>query len=98
LADLTLKDPLGRSITLHDFTWFRHILPRHPEVARFRNLVEQTVRQPLEIRFSAYDPNCRTYYGVGPRPGIMIAVVADVVGGFVKTSFLTDRMKGVKEW
>jgi hypothetical protein len=28
----------------------------------------------------------------------MIAVVADVVKGLVKTGFVTNRMKGIREW
>lgn len=98
MADLILQDPLGRDITLYDRTWFGHIIKRHPELQSFRHVVEQAVCHPLEIRFSAYDPDCRTCYGVGPRPGIMTAVVIDVVNGLVKTAFPTDRMKGALEW
>ena len=98
MADSILKDPLGRTVTFHDRTWFGHILKRHPELANHRSLTEGAIGKPIEIRFSTYDPDCRTYYGTGPRNGILIAVVADVVNGFVKTGFLTDRMKGTVEW
>jgi hypothetical protein len=98
LADTILKDPLGRAMMLHDRTWHGHILKRHSELRLHRNLTEKAVQDPLEIRFSIYDSNCRTCYGVGPRSGIMIAVVIDVANSFVKTAFLTDRMKGAVEW
>jgi hypothetical protein len=62
-----------------------------------RRLAEQAIRTPLAIHRSNSDPDCRTYYGVGPRPGIMVAVVADVVNGFVKTGYLTHRTAGAPE-
>ncbi len=98
MADVRITDPLGRIITLHDRTWFIHIIVRHPEVSQHRALAEQAISNPIEIRISLSDADCRTYYGTGPRRGIMIAVVADVVKGLVKTGFLTKRMKGIREW
>ncbi len=98
MPDTVLIDPLGRTIVLHDRTWFGHVIKRHPELRGHRQRTERAVRNPLEIRFSTYDPDCRTCYGIGPRPGIMIAVVIDVVNGLVRTGFLTDRMKGTLEW
>jgi hypothetical protein len=59
----------------------------HSELRLHRDLTEKAVQDPLEIRFSIYDSNCRTYYGVGPRSCIMIAVVIDVANGFVKTEW-----------
>lgn len=98
MGDAHLVDPLGRGLTLHEFTWVGHVLKRHPEMLPHRTLAEAAIRRPVAIHVSGYDPSCRTYYGQGPRPAIMIAVVADVVGGFVKTAFLTSRTKGVREW
>ncbi len=98
MGDTLLADPLGRHLTLHDFTWVGHILKRHPEMLRHRKLAEAAVRSPIAIHLSLSDPECRTYYGKGPRPAIMIAVVADVNGGFVKPAFLTSRTKGSREW
>ncbi len=98
MADTTLVDPLGRTVVLHDATWFGHIKKRHRELTRHRKLVVRAVRDPHEIRFSISDPNCRKYYGAGPRSGIMIVVVIDIVAGFVKTAYLTNRMTGAVEW
>ena len=89
VANSTLTDPVGRTITLHDSTRFGHILKRHPEIARHRRLVEDAVERAAESRISTYDPDCRTCYGAGPRSGIMIAVVIDVAAGAIKTAFFT---------
>jgi hypothetical protein len=98
VADETFHDPLGRAVTLHDTTWYGYILKRHKELRGKRHLVGQTIRAPLEIRISAYDPQCRTCYGAAPHSGILVAVVMDVQLGLVKTAFFTTRMKGAKEW
>ena len=98
MADRSLTDPLGRTLTLHDSGWFGHVLKRHPEMRPHRTLVEQAVRSPMRICFSTSDPDCRLYYGPGPRGGIMVCVVADVVAGLVKTAYLASRQKGAVEW
>jgi hypothetical protein len=97
LADTTLVDPLGRTIVLHDHTWYGHVVKGHPEVRADRTRAEAAVRNPAEVCFSTSDPDCRVYYGAGPA-GLMIAVVADVVAGFVKTVYRTNRTRGVREW
>ena len=54
---------------------------------------------PLEIRISDADPaNDRLYFGTGPRPGMMIVVVADITQGFIKTAHLIKVTKGALEW
>ena len=99
MGDVILRDPLGRDIVLHDGAWYGHILKGHPEVREHRRLVERTIERPHEIRQSASDAACRLYFGPGPRPGIMMVVVADVVVGVVKTAHLTRRIKGgALEW
>ena len=98
MPDSRLTDPLGRSITLHDHTWFGHIVKGHPEMRGRRAALEQAVQAPITIRFSSIDANCRVYYGNGGIPGLLVAVVADVVGGFVKTAYRTRAPKGVVEW
>jgi hypothetical protein len=98
MAVKTVIDPLGRSITLHDHTWHGHVLPGHPEMARHRTRVERTIAAPNSIHFSAADADCRLYFGPGPRKGILIVVVANVVEGFVKTAHIVRTTKGVVEW
>jgi hypothetical protein len=38
MTDTRITDPLGRQITLHDRTWYGHILKVHPELADCRHL------------------------------------------------------------
>lgn len=97
MADLTQIDPLGRRITLFDDAWFGHIIKGHPDVKAYRQVVELTLSRPEQICFSTSDPDCRIYYGPG-RGKLMIAVVVDVVRGFVKTAYFTRKPKGTIEW
>jgi hypothetical protein len=101
MAESLLQDPLGRSIYLHDRTWFGHITRKgnHPEVRPHRLLVEETIRKPNLITISRSDPDRRLYCGSGPRPGIMMIVVADIVQGFVATAYLSKKSpEGLVEW
>jgi len=98
VADETVKDPLGRSITLHNHTWYGHIIRHHPDLRLHRALVVATITQPLEIRFHPDDADSRFYFGAGPRRGIMMLVVVDVVQGLVKTAHLIKTTKGALEW
>lgn len=99
MSDSICTDPLGRDIELSDATWYGHLVRNHREMTRLRAEVDRTVASPVEIRFSASDPDCRLYYGPSPRAGFMICVVVDVVGKFVKTAYLAKRVKqGAVEW
>jgi hypothetical protein len=99
MADRTLLDPLGRAITLLDSTWYGHILKGHPEVKHLRHFVEAALANPLEIRASRSDADCRLYYGPGPRAGLLVQVVADVVAGVVKTAHFAKKISGGNlEW
>jgi len=99
MADTILIDPLGRQIVLHDRTWDGHIAQAHPEVATYRDLAERAVRQPDEIRISNSNPDCRIYYGHGPRQSVIIMVVANIVECVVKTAHLARKVTGgAQEW
>jgi hypothetical protein len=98
MADTTLTDPLNRVITLHDHTWFGHILPSHPEMDSHRVIVESAITNPNEIHISDADPACRLYFAHGPRLTILVVVVANVTGGFVKTAHFVKSTKGALEW
>lgn len=94
-----VTDPLGRQIELTDAAWHGHIVKGHPEMRRLRELVDSAITTPLAIHRSSSDPDCRIYYARGPREGLMICVVADVVAGIVKTGYLGKRIKpGAQEW
>jgi hypothetical protein len=94
MADALLTDPLNRKVVLYDRTWHGHIVLGHPETDPCRALVEEAVRSPEEIRHSRSAADCRVYFGVGPRPGVRIMVVADVEKGVVKTAHLARRISG----
>ncbi len=99
MPDVHLIDPLGRRITLHERTWYGHIVKAHPEMEATRSLAERVVGSPDEIRYSNSDPDCRLYFGPGPRSGIRMVVVVDVVLGLVKTAHLAKKMSGgAQEW
>ena len=92
-------DPLGRRIVFQDQRWEGHISASHPDVAMYRHLAERAVRSPLIITITASDSHCRRYYGRGPRPNVMIQVIADVTQGFVKTAYLCRKIDGgIVEW
>ncbi len=98
MPDIALTDPLGRRIVLHDHTWFGHVVKGHPEMRRRRVDAEDAVIVPTEIRFSLSDPDCRIYYGTVDATGVAVAVVANVIAGFVKTAYLAAKRKGDVEW
>lgn len=83
---------------LHNHTWFGHVLQHHPDMRPYRALASAAVTDPIEIRVSDANPEARVYFGRGPRPGTMIAVAANLAGGFVMTAHLVRRAKGVMEW
>ena len=98
MPDSRLQDPMGRTIVLHDRTWFGHILKRHPDMARRRRAVHEAIGDPQQIVISASDADCRLYFGAPNKAGIMVVVVADVVVGVVLTAYRTGRVKGAIEW
>lgn len=100
MPSTTIVDLLGRAITLHQSAWSVHIASRHPEVAPHRRLVESAIANPLVITHSRADPDCRLYHGPGPRPGVMIKVVADILRGVVKTAHLVRKVSPAEsvEW
>ena len=100
MADETHVDPLGRSITLHDRTWFGHILPGHPDMEVHRALLFRAIHNPLSILFEPGMPHGRRYIGIGPRPERVILVAADIELGLVKSAFIIPerRIRGEVEW
>jgi hypothetical protein len=98
MADTILIDLLGRSITLHDHTWFGHVLKGHPEMHNRRADVEGAITQPQWICYSTSAFDCRVYYAPDASTGLLIAAVANVVHGYVKTAYLARSTKGTVEW
>jgi hypothetical protein len=98
MPDTILIDPLGRKIVMHDHTGYGHIVKGHPDVRAGRAFAENAISNPLEIRRSKSDADCRPYYGISATAGTMIVVVADVALGVVKTAYRAKVMKGLVEW
>ncbi len=98
MGDIELVDPLGRVITLHDRTWFGHIIKGHPEVTEYRYWVEKAIVKPEAIRLSRGDRNCRKYIAAGLRATVIMVVIVDVIEGIVKTAYLARRASGSIEW
>ena len=99
MSDSLLVDPLGRTITLHDRTWFGHILKAHPEIAAARTMVESVIRAPREIRFSRSGKNSRLYFGSGASESNIMMVVVDISLGLVKTAHRARKITGGEvEW
>ena len=97
MANETFTDPLGRTVTLHDHTWYGHVLIGHREMHGRRGELGPLIRRPARIHFSN-DADSRLYYRTVARDGMMTAVVADVVRGIVKTAYRTKRTRGAQEW
>ncbi len=99
MPDVQITDPLGRTITLHERTWYGHILKAHPEMDGMKLRVEEVVGSPAEIRHSNSDPDCRLYYGPAKPLEITIMVVVDVALALVKTAHFARRVSGgAQEW
>jgi hypothetical protein len=94
-----LIDPLQRRITLSDRTWAAHIVKGHPEMTAHHRAALDAVTSPEEIQYSASDSDCRVYYGQPLRNGLRAVVIADVVGGWVKTAYFARKKRaGAVEW
>jgi hypothetical protein len=100
MTDQVVTDPLGRTITLHDRTWFGHICRGHPEMAQHRHRVIDTIRRPDEIRYSRSSTTARLYFAAGPRPTVIMVVVVDIQLMLVKTAYLAraGKVTGAVEW
>ena len=71
----------------------------HPDMEGGKDFVEQAVISPMSIWLSGKHPDVRIYYGVGPSPGLLVAVKADTKKGLVLTAHLARKETGVKqEW
>jgi len=91
-----LIDYEGRAIRLTDERW-RHI-SEHPEMARMREALEETLRAPEVVNESTSDPAARLYYRFYHRTivgGKYLCAVVKLAkeDAFLVTAYLTDRVK-----
>lgn len=93
-----IKTPLGTRIRTTKAYWKRIITLKHPSIAKYKNQVQETLKDPDQIRRSKQDLRVHLYYrNIGK---VHVCVVADHVDqrqGYIITAYLTDRIKeGVK--
>ena len=106
MADEALIDPTGFQAILTERTWAEHIATKHPEVARLRDRVVETIKSPDAIHFGKRDPSCRIYTkryadtpGVGKELTLLVFVRSE--SGRVATAhfmFRTFRTLGREIW
>ncbi|MFN4217763.1 MAG: hypothetical protein ACK4HB_00520 [Candidatus Bipolaricaulia bacterium] len=62
---------------------------RRPDV----DMIMQTLKEPEEIRASAYDPDVHLYYRACGNRWAVVVVKHDPTGSFVLTAYIADRIK-----
>jgi hypothetical protein len=91
--------PLGVCIRTTPSYWEKIITFKHPIMAGQEEAVQQTLREPSEIRQSQSDLDVYLYYK--PDPPYFICVVARHLNGdgFIITTYRTNRIKiGASIW
>jgi hypothetical protein len=85
--------PLATRIRTTPSYWKKIITFKHPIMAGQEETVQQTLRQPSEIRQSQSDTKVFLYYK--PDPPYFICVVARHLNGegFIITAYRTNRIK-----
>ncbi|MCK4417221.1 MAG: DUF4258 domain-containing protein [Candidatus Latescibacteria bacterium] len=92
--------PIGCRIQMTISSWEFIITVKHPVMRGCEEDVENTLREPDEIRRSRSDPNVYLFYRA-KRLGRWICVVARRLNeeGFVITTYPTDNIKeGERIW
>lgn len=62
---LRCEDRWGRTIVLHDDTWYEKILADHPSVSIDPSLIRTAVQNPDRVNFDARFPNGENFYRRG---------------------------------
>jgi hypothetical protein len=91
---------LGFRVHVTNAYWQVIVGVKHPAMTGREADVEETLRDPVEIRVSRVDPRVHLFYRV-ERPGRWICVVAKRMNGdgFLITTYPTDAVKeGEKIW
>jgi len=92
--------PLGFSVRVTRNYWELIVTIKHPVMAGREEDVQDTLREPDEIRRSRNDPTVHLFYRI-ERPKRWICAVAKRLngGGFLITTFPTDAIKeGEQIW
>lgn len=91
--------PLGFIVRTNDTYWQR-LIAKHPDIADFEDLVQQSLSNPDEIRRSSRDENILLFYHIRKPKRWVVAVARRLNGdGFLITAYQTDAIKeGVTLW
>jgi len=86
--------PLDFRVHVTRSYWDVIVTMKHPAMAGREQDVEQTLRNPVEIRVSRIDPSVHLFYRVD-RPGRWVCAVAKRADqeGFLITTYPTDAIK-----
>lgn len=92
--------PLGFSVRVTKAYWQRIVSIKHPAMAGQETAVQETLRQPEEVRVSRSDANVYLFYRA-ERAGRWVCAVAKQLNGegFLITAYPTDAIKeGTRVW
>ncbi|MEW6300609.1 MAG: DUF4258 domain-containing protein [Thermodesulfobacteriota bacterium] len=92
--------PLGFSVRVTKAYWQRIVSIKHPTMAGQETAVQETLRQPDEVRVSRSDAHVYLFYRT-ERPGRWVCAVAKRLNGegFLITAYPTDAIKeGTQVW
>lgn len=89
-----VRTPSGVTIRTTKDYWERIITTKHPSIAKYEPQVQESLKDPDEIRRSQQDTKVNLYYkSIGK---VYVCVVADHIDskeGYIITAYLTDRIK-----
>ncbi len=75
-------------------TYWQKLIVKHPDIAELCDLVQETLRDPDEIRRSSHDPNVLLFYRSHRENRWVVAVARKLNGdGFLITAYQTDAIK-----
>jgi hypothetical protein len=86
------QDKDGKYFLLLPEVW-QHIVESHPEIERHLEKIGKTLAHPVVIYQSVKFADRHLYY-CPISPDLYFVVVVDMKKGIIKTSYISDRIKG----
>ena len=88
-----LLTPLGFTVRTSESYWQRLII-KHPDIENLKDLVQQALISPDQVRRSSRDPDVLLFYLARNEKRWVVAVVRRLNGnGFLITTYQTDAIK-----
>ena len=89
-----IQTPLGVSVRTTKTYWETTTTTKHPSISKYKKKVQETLKDPDQIRRSIQDRRVHLYYkNIGK---VSVCVVSDHIDskeGYIITAYLTDRIK-----